>query len=381
MSSRSGTRRQRAGSPGRSVPGRRFPRRAGPGEPRQVPSAAPGRWRSPAVRAGGCAAAAAAAAAPRGHQEAAGVPGHPPREERPPPAAARVAVVTPSPRPRRCPAVPSSRCPGPRVVLACLPVRAGPAAGVMIEDRGQVALTETGADRRVPERPVNLRRSGEPRGRDRGSHLDPHPPGTGRGGLGQPQPAPRYPGRGTRPPRRCGLSVPAQSAPAGAAGKCSSSSCGLPGVARAWRATSAGPGLTDVHDDDLLIFPGAMRTDPDRLPQQGPGHRVLPALEGHHRRLRRHGPGHPERDRVRHRWQRVQAGLLLGEHVRGHPAGHPVHPAVDLPAERLAGRLQGGEEGVLAEQVRVLRDKDPALASFTVDSEPPLLAGSAGSQV
>ena len=67
------------------------------------------------------------------------------------------------------------------MVLAGPAVRAGPAAGVMIEDRGQVALAEAGVDRRVPERPVDLGRSGQPRGRDRGSHLDPHPPGAGRG--------------------------------------------------------------------------------------------------------------------------------------------------------------------------------------------------------
>ena len=141
-------------------------------------------------------------------------------------------------------------------------------------------------------------------------------------------------------------------------------------------------GLTDVHDDHLLIFPGAVGTDPDRLPQQRPGHRVLAALEGHHRRPGRDGPRvTPERAIVCGTMgSRCSRAMLLGEHLVGHPAGHPMHPGVDLHAEHLARRLQLGERAYSPSRFVSFGTRS-ALASFTVDSDPPLDAGSAGSQV
>ena len=90
------------------------------------------------------------------------------------------------------------------------------------------------------------------------------------------------------------------------------------------------PLLADVHDDDLLVAAGAVHPHPHRLAEQLVRHRVLAALEGDHRGVRRDLPGHPERDRVRLRRHRVQPGPFLGEHLRRNPAGDPVHPGVDL---------------------------------------------------
>ncbi len=97
--------------------------------------------------------------------------------------------------------------------------------------------------------------------------------------------------------------------------------------------------------------------------------------------LGRHRPGHPERDRVRDRRDRVQPGPFLGQHLHRGPAGDPVHPGVDLLTERLAGRLQLGERARTAGSRFVSVGTRSALAIFTVDSDPPLDAGSAGTQV
>ncbi len=68
------------------------------------------------------------------------------------------------------------------------------------------------------------------------------------------------------------------------------------------------PGLTNVDDDHGLAVPAAVEPHPHGLPEQGVGHRVLPAVEGHHRGGGRDGAGDPERGRVRRRGQRVQPG-------------------------------------------------------------------------
>ena len=112
-----------------------------------------------------------------------------------------------------------------------------------------------------------------------------------------------------------------------------------------------------MHDDDLLLPALPADPDPHRRPEQGVRHRVLPTLKRDHRSVARHHPGHPERDGVRDRRDRVQPGPFLLEHLGRGPAGDPMHPGVDLLTERLAGGLQLRERVVLRQQVGVLRDQ------------------------
>ncbi len=56
-------------------------------------------------------------------------------------------------------------------------------------------------------------------------------------------------------------------------------------------------------------------------PSSRGGHGVLAALEGHHRRLGRHGAGHPERDGVRRSGSGCSRAAFLGEHLDRVPAG------------------------------------------------------------
>jgi hypothetical protein len=58
-----------------------------------------------------------------------------------------------------------------------------------------------------------------------------------------------------------------------------------------------------------------------------------------------------------------------------------VDPGVDASAERLTRGLQLREGVVAVQQVGVLGDQVAALAIFTLDSDPPLDAGSAATQV
>jgi len=124
-----------------------------------------------------------------------------------------------------------------------------------------------------------------------------------------------------------------------------------------------GPVLADVDDDDPLVLTDTMGTDPHRRTEQLVRDRVLTRFEHHHRRVRRHHPGGPERDRVRVCWHRVQPAALLGQHLVRWPTGDPVWPGVDLLTERRARRLELSEAGVLLTQVRVLGD-DVSLADL-----------------
>ncbi len=145
-------------------------------------------------------------------------------------ASRRLIVRTPS----RC------RCRLQAVVLTGPGALTGHGAGVMGDDRGQVALGEAAVDGAMAERPVGRLDPGQ-LGQGHGfGHLGPHPGGARCPGLLQPQG-----GAGTDG-QELGLSGvgrhrgPVQGS-LGAGGKCESSIRGLPGVVRLWRATSAGP--------------------------------------------------------------------------------------------------------------------------------------------
>jgi len=73
----------------------------------------------------------------------------------------------------------------------------------------------------------------------------------------------------------------------------------------------------------------------------------------------------------------MQARLLFGQHHRGPLTRDPMLTAIDLIHERLAGSLNLGERGILVARLMSFGTMS-AFASFTDDSTPPLLAGSAG---
>ena len=141
---------------------------------------------------------------------------------------------------------PSRWCPGSGSCVSPARRFGGPVALVAVAGGGPGSrrgrLGEAAWTAACPSAQSTLARVVEQLGQvDRFGHLDPDPCGARRGGLGQPQPGAVAERRGTPPRRRCGRAVSGPARPAGAGGKWASSICGLPGVARACRATSTGP--------------------------------------------------------------------------------------------------------------------------------------------
>ena len=67
-------------------------------------------------------------------------------------------------------------------------IRARAGARVVVQDRGEVPMSEPGVDRCMPQRPVDFGRAEQLGQRDGLSHLDAHLCRARGGGLGQPQP-------------------------------------------------------------------------------------------------------------------------------------------------------------------------------------------------
>ena len=153
--------------------------------------------------------------------------------------------------------------------------------------------------------------------------------------------------RGTRPRPGAWASGSRCSAPGGAGGKCSSSMRGLPGSARRCRATSTGPAVADVDDDHLLVAAGAVDPDPHRLPEQLLRHRVLAVLEGRPSACSPRPAGSPRTPPCAAAPGPGAAGPLLVEHLGRHPAGHPMHPGVDLLMNASHAASSSRERGVL----------------------------------
>ena len=251
---------------------------------------------------------------------------------------------------------------------------AGPRAGLVRQDGGQVAVGEPAGRGGLPERLVH--RAGPVQGGQlhRLGHLGPDPGCAGGRCLGQPQPGAvpdtQEPGFGCGPRlrravqrarrrRRVVRVVDPRAARRGHQ---------VPGhLGRAGR-----PGM---GDHDLL----AVTAHPHRLPGQLVRHRVLAALKGHQRQ----GvdlAGHPERRGERRGRDRVQPGPLLGQHLRRGTAGDPVRPGVDLPAEHLHAASSSAKLAYSGSRFASVGTRS-AFAIFTVDSDPPLEAGSYGTHV
>jgi NAD(P)-dependent dehydrogenase (short-subunit alcohol dehydrogenase family) len=141
-----------------------------------------------------------------------------------------------------------------------------------------------------------------------------------------------------------------------------------------------GARVTDVHDDHLLAFTSAAGADPDRLPQQRPGHRVLAALEGHHRGLRCHGPGHAERDRVRRGGQLVHRACSSASMSAGTRRVTRCARVLTCPQNSAHAASSPANEAYSPSRFTSFGTR-PAFASFTVLPLPPSEAGSAGSHV
>ena len=230
------------------------------------------------------------------------------------------------------------------------------ASGVVVEDRGQVGLGEPAVHCGVAQGPVDLDGVEQLGQAECLFHLDPHLRGARRSCLDEPQRGAlaqveelRFrgvlrPGPSIQRPGRLRWEVLVDDARGAGRG---------PPMARDLDRAS----LADVDDDDLLAVPDALGAHPHRRPKQGVRDRVLARLEGHHRCVRRHDPGRPERHGVRGCGDRVQPGPFFGEHLDRRPLRDAVGAVVDLLAERHAGRLELGERGVGLEQVGVLRDE------------------------
>jgi hypothetical protein len=86
-------------------------------------------------------------------------------------------------------------------------------------------------------------------------------------------------------------------------------------------------------------------------------------LEGDHGGVVGNAAGHPERSGVGQVGHLMQPGAFLDEHLGRNPAGHPVHPGVDLLHKRATCRLDVSEAGVVGQQVR-LGGHDVGLGQF-----------------
>ena len=222
----------------------------------------------------------------------------------------------------------------------------------VVEDAGQVGLGEPAMHGSVAERPVDLAGVEQLGQLDRGGHLDPHLGGTGGGCFGEPQ----------------------------AGSLTQGEEVGLTGVLRSWGPVQGGgrqvgevlvvqlrgPGgrprvagdldrarVGEVADHDLLIRAAAVDPDPDRFPAEPVRDGVLAVFEVHHRRVVRHHPRGPERDRERRPGHRMQPWAFLGQHLDRGPAGDPMRATVHQVAERLAGCFEVGERVIGVAQVRL----------------------------
>jgi hypothetical protein len=91
----------------------------------------------------------------------------------------------------------------------------------------------------------------------------------------------------------------------------------------------------DRGDDQVV----AVEADADPGVDQLVGHRVAHPVD-RHGGVTVHPPGGAERHGERRPRQRVQPGLLFGQHLHRRPTGLPMHPRVDLLAPGPARRLE-----------------------------------------
>ena len=136
----------------------------------------------------------------------------------------------------------------------------------------------------------------------------------------------------------------------------------------------AGAGRADVSDDELV----AVDPHPDALTDELVWHRVAGRAEAD-RRLLVDDAGDTEGDGVGLVGHWVQPSALVGQQLDRRPASLAVLARVDLVAERIARGPQLGERAVLVKEVGLGRD-EIGLGDLDVLSEPPLEAGSAGTQ-
>ena len=173
------------------------------------------------------------------------------------------------------------------------------------------------------------------------------------------------------------------SAPAGAGGKwLVVDAAGCPAWPGACRATSTGPAGRDVDDDDLLVSAGAVARGPTPVcPSRCRGTEYWPSSKVTIGVFAGTDAGQPERDRVRP--------------SRGSGAAGPApRPSISTGARRVTRCTRAltwsrtpHRPPPARRTSRTRRSRfvsvgtRSALAIFTVDSDPPLEAGSAGSQV
>ena len=135
-------------------------------------------------------------------------------------------------------------------------------------------------------------------------------------------------------------------------------------------------GRVDDGDDQFLPGPA----DPDPVVDVLVRHRVTHPVDADGA-VPTHPAGLPERDRDRLLGQHMQPGPFLGEHLHRCAAGHPVRPAVHLLAEHPAQAWSSSANVAYCSSRFASVGTRSALAIRTVASAPPLVCGSAGTQV
>src|SRR5699024_10284084 len=112
------------------------------------------------------------------------------------------------------------------------------------------------------------------------------------------------------------------------------------------------PITTGSYDDDLFCLGDTVDADEDLGPQECMRYRILPGLDGDHRRIDRNLPRQTERDRMCPVRDRMHPLLLLTDQVDRTSFRHPMLFLVDLGHKGLAGGLEVSKRSVLIAQVR-----------------------------
>ena len=139
-------------------------------------------------------------------------------------------------------------------------------------------------------------------------------------------------------------------------------------------------GRTDVHDDDPLVFSDAVGADPDLLAQQGPGTEYCPpskATIGVFAATVRVTPNATVCGTAGSGCSRACSSASISTGARR--VTRCTRP-LTCPQNTSHAASRSANEAYSPSRFASFGTRS-ALASFTVDSEPPLLAGSAGSQV